>query len=504
MNAQQARRVLLVRAVEENRQSGDESVQSSASAAWTAADADWADAEALRRIGDGSTGERFLIERANLAIDRIAERNQADAKTWASLGRYPEGQGLSLILVFLLVLALLAGLATDALGPSRQVNLLAPPLLALMGWNIAVYVGLLAQAGWRFFQSPQTSTAHSQTVGYIERLASMLTRKWSLRRLPAGAPVEARRFADDWARAGRPLHAARLAGWLHLAALAVAAGALLALYARGLVFEFQAGWDSTFVGADFVHRWLSVLLAPAQAISSMALPDAAHIKSLRFANGGGENAARWIHWYAITTGLIMLPRLALAAAAMLHSRRLQRNFPLPLGDRYFQRLLQRQSRASGRTAQVVGVLPYGHRLAGDLESRLAAAVDNEWGPGLSLKILANTAVGDEDELADDWPRAAFGDADVRWLLPLFALSATPERETHGAFIRMLKTRLASMAGYPQWRVMIDESGFRERLAGADLERRVAERRLAWQKLLDELGAGPALSVDLASRRPTHP
>ena len=35
--------------------------------------------------------------------------------------------------------ALLLGLATNALGPERRINLLAVPLLGLLAWNLATY-----------------------------------------------------------------------------------------------------------------------------------------------------------------------------------------------------------------------------------------------------------------------------------------------------------------------------------------------------------------------------
>ena len=88
---------------------------------------------------------------------------------------------------------------------------------------------------------------------------------------------------------------------LHLAAVAVAAGALAAMYLRGLGLEYRAGWDSTFLDAQAVHRWLNLLLGPASALSGIALPEPAQLEALRFSTGPGENAARWIHLYALTT-----------------------------------------------------------------------------------------------------------------------------------------------------------------------------------------------------------
>lgn len=496
MNADQARQVLLVRAVEDDPRRGPtEAVPSTP--IWSAPDAEWADAQALRQVGERGSDEAFLTTRAALAAERVASRHPA----MAALQRGPSRHGGPVIATGLLVLALLAGLATDALGPAQRVNLLAPPLLALMLWNLAVYAGLLVHGGWRLVR-PDDPRA---SPGWFTTSASALMRRLSAEHLRADAPPAAHRFAADWLVANQSIHLARLAALLHLAALAVAVGALLALYARGLVFEFKAGWDSTFLDAGAVHRWLSIVLAPARALGAQPLPDAAHLETLRFANGGGENAARWIHWYAITTGIVMLPRAVLAITAWLRAQRLRQGFPLPLDEPYFTRLLQRRARASGDVARVVAVLPYGHRLAAGRAAALAAAIDADLGPGLQPRVLDNTETGAEDDLPDDWPVSALrGAADLFTVSPLFALSATPEHETHGAFLRTVQQRLATLPGQPSCRVMVDESGFRQRLTAADLPRRLADRRAAWQRLLDDAGAGPAWFVDLGAPPPTTP
>ena len=59
----------------------------------------------------------------------------------------------------------------------------------------------------------------------------------------------------------------RIAALLHVAAAAVAIGLLGSMYLRGLVLDYRAGWQSTFLQADTVQRVLSTLLAPATALT---------------------------------------------------------------------------------------------------------------------------------------------------------------------------------------------------------------------------------------------
>ena len=112
--------------------------------------------------------------------------------------------------------------------------------------------------------------------------------------------------------------AARAARVLHLAAALFALGAVAGLYVRGLVFEYRAGWESTFLDAPAVHALLSFFLSPAAQLIGASFPSVDQIAALRFTNGapGNANAALWIHLYAITVGVIVIvPRLALALIA---------------------------------------------------------------------------------------------------------------------------------------------------------------------------------------------
>jgi GTPase Era involved in 16S rRNA processing len=173
--------------------------------------------------------------------------------------------------------AFLLGIGTDAVGSaSHTVNILAPPLLLLMLWNVAVYVLLamktLSQS--RHFKLPK--------LNQTEAIA-----------LARGTTV------------------------MHWAAAALALGALLAMYWRGLVFDYQALWQSTFLSGSSAHSLVSLVLSPAAWLSSVfggsAFPDLQTFEQLRAPASLGENAGRWIHWYAITVFLVvLLPRCLLA------------------------------------------------------------------------------------------------------------------------------------------------------------------------------------------------
>jgi GTP-binding protein EngB required for normal cell division len=173
--------------------------------------------------------------------------------------------------------AFVLGIGTDAVGSaSHTVNILAPPLLLLMLWNVTVYalIAVNALSKSRHFKLPK--------LGQTEAIA-----------LARGTTV------------------------MHWAAAVLALGALLAMYWRGLVFDYQAQWQSTFLSATSAHQIIGFVLSPAAWLGSQlggsGLPDLVSFELLRAPASQGENAARWIHWYAITVFLVvLLPRCLLA------------------------------------------------------------------------------------------------------------------------------------------------------------------------------------------------
>ena len=191
---------------------------------------------------------------------------------WQSALKFPAWVGWLVV-----VGAFLLGIGTDAVGSaSHTVNILAPPLLLLMLWNVAVYALIAANSLFksRHFTLPK--------LDQTEAIA-----------LARGTTV------------------------MHWAAAALALGALLAMYWRGLVFDYQALWQSTFLSASSVHTLVGTVLSPAAWLGSffggVPFPDLASFEQLRAPASQGESAGRWIHWYAITVILVvLLPRCLLA------------------------------------------------------------------------------------------------------------------------------------------------------------------------------------------------
>ncbi|HEU0202760.1 MAG TPA: DUF2868 domain-containing protein [Burkholderiaceae bacterium] len=494
MTESDARAVLLVRAFETARD-----------AAWHAADAAWASAEARRREGEHAPFEQWLACRAHLACTRLVERDQSVATLLQATGWH------AWVTWGVIGVAFIAGVASDAFGGQQRINLLAPPLLALLVWNLAVYALLVLRR-----------LTGRRDVGALRRLLRALLNRVRAKAQPANAPVRMQ-FVHSWTSAAQPLYGARITALLHAAAAALVLGALASMYLRGLAFEYRAGWESTFLDAADVHAIVTLVLGPAARLSGIALPDVTQVAALRFSAGGGENAARWIHLYAVTLGLaVLLPRTLLAAAAAWQAHTAARQFPLPLDDDYFARLRRAES---GQPVQA-GVLSYSYAVTDARRNALQTVLEQTLAPRVLL-TFHEVPLGGEDHL-EDWlspdataaageapgisparaPRNAPAHASVDasmhaspiagadaasplWVA-LFSLAATPERENHGAFVRALAARV----GAERLHILVDEAGFRERFNGADLATRLAQRRSAWVAMLSAEGH-EATFVDLS-------
>lgn len=473
----QARRIVLVRAFDTHE-----------GPLWTAQDRAWATRLAAETCPADAPPARFLAERAHHALERLGPREPAIAR-WLHGGGLRAGW-----LVGAAVLGVAIGALTDTVGPGRSVDLLAPPVWALVAWNLVVYL-LLAAAALRPARG-QVPGPEGRSRGPAQgpiRVPALrggwlrrLLQRFALPAVGRGAAAPAlQHAAQAWAALGAPMALLRAGVLLHVAAALVAAGVAAGMYLRGTVLDYRAGWQSTFLDAGAVHTLLRTALAPASALTGIAVPDAAAIEALRLtpaAPAPGASAAPWIHLYAATLGLfVVAPRLLLALGAAVHARWRAARVPLALAEPYFHELL-RHRRAG---PAVVQVLPHGAAPVAQAALGLRAVLAQVYGDDVQLRMAAPVAYGTEDTA----PAADAADARVALRLLLVDLAATPEAEAQGRLLAALRGSAAPAALV----VLADEAGFRRRFA--NLPERVTERRRAWRELARAHAAGFA-SVDL--------
>ncbi len=453
-----ARRVLMLQAFES---AGTDSPL------WTPEDRSWATRLAREEGTPNASPPQALDTRATHALQRLAPRDKAVARSLAA--RMWRTAWVPVVLG----LALVAGIAVDAIGGTQRINLLAPPVWVVIAWNLAVYLGLLL---------PRPEVPRGLRALLARRLVG-----------GSGGSVPLRAYAAAWAQASLPLAAARAAVLLHVAAAALALGLVAGLYVRGLVLDYRVGWESTFLDPAAVRAVLATLLAPGSAATGIAVPDEVAIAALRLNPGvpATASAADWIHLYAAMLALfVILPRLALALLAGSRAAWRARHVALPLGEPYFQRLLRELQSAQAH----VQVLPLGAAPSPQATLALREWLAAACGEGLQLRLAPATPYGQEDTLQAQTP-----DPGTTLRVLLVDLGNTPEDDTQGRAIGVLKVQQAArqtaqqMAPGAQLLVLADETAFRRRFA--QLPARLAERRAAWQAFADGHGAA-FLGIDL--------
>lgn len=450
MNEQVARDVVLVRAIEtmdRNHEilSDDDRLYASRSAKELA---EWAAADSKSAV----TADHFLQQRAELILKRLAERMPA-------FRAFQErGAGWKMLSVGVPLLALVVGAGVDRISDPHRVDLLSAPLLAIIAWNLIVYVVLLA---WLFVPGSKTGWASAATLRRLAAGKAALPRK-----LPSTLTAALVEFMAEWTRLSAKLTHARLARTMHLAAALFAAGAILSLLARGLLTQYVAGWESTFLDAPQVHAVLAVMFAPATWLLQLQGFSVADIEALRFSHAPSmAGGRRWVLLYAATLMLlVVLPRFVLAAAAHWRARRIARNFPLDLDVPYFRKLRGKMGGPPG----VLRVLPYSFTLDEARDRGLATVATMLLGEQASVMLRPSSAYGEE-------PGDILGDEKVTMTAVLFNLAATPEKENHGAFIEHLVRQS------PRAMVLIDESSLAERLGPDAGKARIDERVALWRQ-----------------------
>lgn len=461
MNENDARDLLLVQAFEQT-----------ANAAWSAEDRRWANDAATRKLGEQAAADTWLLARARLAASRLRERN-ATARGLNLAARWPDGLGW-----IVAAAALLVGIIGAGTGSDRFINLLAPPLLGLLAWNLAVYAGLVLM---RLSASP---TSGRSPFARLVALALALRQRSRLRHGDAGLASVASHFANAWAAASANLTAARVAHSLHLAAALLACGAIIGLYLRGLVFEYRAGWASTFLAPEQVAALARLIFAPASLLAGIELPDAARLAAMRIPPGSGERAGDWIHLQAVTLVLFVIaPRLALAWLA----RRQARHHAMALPVAAQAASVDPTLRARPGAGCTVLLIPYAAQPDEYTREHLAGLFGTALGASTTLQIAANVPYAAlAEEIA--WPAST----SAEWCVVLFRLAATPEREIQLQFVDELRSRLDAGT---RLALVVDETSFRARF---DDVSRLEQRRRAWQRLFDELDGVPLIFISLTA------
>jgi hypothetical protein len=365
------------------------------------------DQDALTVTGDPAVGQRldpkaWLLARADRFLDLLAHRQPR----LAALATPPAWQPW--VGWLLPLAALVLGGFIDRIDNPRQVNLLSPPLLAFLLWNMVVYLGLLAVA----LRPRRPSDAPPPAwLPWLQRIGA--GRTGALR-----ADV-VRAFGVRWWQVAGALEGQRWRRILHTSAAAWAIGVALSIVVGGLVREYRVGWESTLLDLPQVHAFLRVLFAPVVALLPLEPFTQQELARLHFGSGlpvDRLEARRWVGLYlGLLAVVVIAPRALLAAWAAWRQRQLARRVRIALDSSYFSAVLGRVSPARVRLVLVT---------VGDADARVLRQVLRQAGGEPSAQGLARTVLttlrGDAlvcreatlDALLADWTAGPSG---PRWL-----------------------------------------------------------------------------------------
>ena len=462
-----AQAVLLVRAVEEEDRTGE-----------------LLPLAERRRVTAHARGEDGGGDPARWLASRARELSGVLARELPSLPRFlrftSPVRGLTGPAV---AVAFVLGVATNALGPERRINVLAAPLLGLIAWNLTV-LAVLAVRSWL----PVSAAVHRvpRFVGRLETMARRLIDRWPQRAERHEQVADVRQalgqYLSWWLPAVTPLAAARGRRLLHGMSLALILGVVVGMYLRGVAFQYQATWESTFLSGATVDHLLGTVLAPAAGLLATEVPKAAAIEGPDYGD-----AAPWIHLWAVTAVLFVgLPRAALLAFEGVRCGRYRRRLTVRLPDSYVRRLLASVDTSEHR----LEVLPYSYRPSASAVDSLKRLLYDVFGPRSEIRLGSPVEYGAEP--SDLEPGGA------RLRIVLFGLAQTPEVEVHGELLQRL---LEDLPDGQSLAVVVDASAYRQRLENvAGLEDRLLERQRAWNLVVRDCGL-QAVQVDLSQPLP---
>ena len=365
-------------------------------------------------------------ERLNLigaALEKkLASRHRLD------LTRFYADRGSSESL-FLFGMCLLGGAVSNYLGTSGEVNLLANPFMALLFWNLLVFVYILFSKIFRLPSGFNTSLGRN----FFINLRMGLSRLWPGAPMSDGAKRKTLHHARFiywrlWFTTAGPWIHNRLAARLHGMAAMLVFGVIGGLYLRGFIKAYTFSWESTFIkDPDQMRSMMEVLFGPALFAGRLLFPQGLPT----FDAGDG---AVWIHLMAWTALLyVVIPRGMLALLNLTNAERHAQKIHPDLNDPFFRKLI---TAAGGAGRQFTPVF-YGY----SPDDRQRAAVD-----ALARSLWGSRMRGTPAHFPQ-WGEEDVGFVGDHFFGVLMLNGAqTPEVEVHGVFLSQLLDRVEQAHG----------------------------------------------------------
>ncbi len=337
--------------------------------------------EALKACGEPADNQDLVLKRAEFLFQKLPEKLRGLAATMNINRTWAYATGIS---------AFLLGILFNYLGPIDKIHVLFNPVVLLLLWNVAVFIVLIA--GRFLMRTRQDKRADmgaenipsnpaqlretpTQKVHSLQPEHPFSLPQWFLKKLcfsihqqfvkkkqdmkdAASSAKTVSRYMEHWWDMNQKIVISRFARTVHILALCLVAGALTGIYIRGLFFEYNVVWKSTFIhDPSDISLILNALFGLPSLLLRGTLINPSDVTLLL--HPGGDPAAPWIHLFAVSTILFVFPlRLFLAALETGKMKGLARKRMIDLSEPYYRRLIalaaeMHASRLQGEVSQVV-------------------------------------------------------------------------------------------------------------------------------------------------------
>lgn len=461
LTLQQAKVILLAKAIEESED---------ASVKWTSADAEAASLRAAHAVGEAADPVKLLTERAKIVLRTATERGINTAlSTKARLPNF-------FAPIFILLSFVLGGLTDRIASPEHIVNLLSPPYWGVILWNLAVYcalfccaIGLVGTRSDRFALPLRSSlNAFAQKASY-----------GTLRRKGVKAY-----FYASWAQFVSPLVRMNVARTLHLAAIAFAFGIIASLLVRGFGTAYWAGWESTWLAEspDSVKTFLDYTYGLIPAVGPLpAMPDLAAVTEMRADRlpylQTPISAAPWlIRMMILMAVAVIIPRLVFVLFDTWRMRRFKTQTSLSIDSPYYENILLQcaQDAVLGDLLVITSSTPRPSR------ETTVANLCRHWG-SKEDSLVQTLDFDDEEGTPPALPSGSRTPIALIW----FDAIETPEDEVHGAVIERVRATYEDN-GHAVLALVVDMTEFSKRYASTPS--RIEERQQSWESLVQQHNA----------------
>ena len=295
--------------------------------------------------------EDFIAKRANFLFNLLP----ASIKLVENINSFP-GNWVKLTLL----ISFIIGLLSNYLGPSKLIHVVYNPLTILLVWNICIYLIIILKSFWKIRlpeklpKAKQFLSDKEQEDKANKKRSSNFLLDWVIGNIYKGIIKLKSRFIDDrnsvvilkkilpsyWISykdvAGKTL-ILRFKSLANVSAVGLLTGALAGVYFRGLFFNYNIIWQSTFVfEPDTIRTILNSLFGLASLIIEGSFISKQTI--LPLLEPEGTMAAPWIHIMTLTTLLfIFIPRTILA---YYYGRKSKRSiYNIDINEEYYQEFI---------------------------------------------------------------------------------------------------------------------------------------------------------------------